>query len=131
MNTIISWFKVGCSFLGGILGYFLGGFDVMLSTLLVFMLIDYLSGVINAIIKKKLNSSIGAKGILKKVLILLLVGMSNMLGIAIGIETIRYVVISFYLANEGISIIENASKIGVPIPNKIKEVLEQLHKEGE
>lgn len=130
MNTIINVIK---SILTGgiaILGYFLGGYDVMMVTLLIFMVVDYLSGVINAIIKKKLCSSIGAKGIGKKIYILLLVGTINLLGNAIHIEELRYLVISFYLANEGISIIENASKIGVPIPNKIKDVLVQL-KEGE
>lgn len=130
MNNILTAIKVGFSFCGTMLGYFFGGFDVMMITLLVFMVIDYISGLINAIIKKKVSSNIGFKGIAKKVLILLLVGSVNLLGIATGIEGLRYIIISFYLANEGISIIENASKLGVPIPQKIKEILEQL-KEGE
>lgn len=130
MNNILTAIKVVFSFCGTMLGYFFGGFDVMMITLLVFMVIDYLSGLINAIIKKKVSSNIGFKGIAKKVLILLLVGSVNLLGIATGIEGLRYIIISFYLANEGISILENASKLGVPIPQKIKEILEQL-KEGE
>lgn len=126
MENIINAIKIGCTFAGTALGYFFGGFDVMLITLIVFMIIDYVSGVINAVVKKKLDSSIGAKGIAKKIYILLLVGAINLLGNAMGIEGLRYIVISFYLANEGISIIENASKIGVPVPQKIKDVLEQL-----
>lgn len=132
MNNIINTIKIGCSFVGTILGYFFGGFDVMMITLLLFMVADYITGIIKAIIEKKMSSKIGAKGILKKVMILILVGVTNLLGIAIEIEGLRYIIISFYLANEGISIIENASIIGVPIPQKIKDVLEQLKsKEGE
>ena len=130
MNTLMSTIKVIMTTIISILGYFLGGYDVMMVTLLIFMVVDYASGVINAVVKKKLCSSIGAKGIGKKIYILLLVGSVNLLGNAINIEELRYLVISFYLANEGISILENASKIGVPIPKKIKEVLIQL-KEGE
>jgi len=107
-------------------GYFLGGFDTMLVTLLLFMLIDYVTGVLNAIKKKKLSSRIGRDGILKKVFIILLVGCVNLLGLALGIDELRYLVISFYLANEGISILENGCELGVPIPEKIKEVLQQL-----
>ena len=131
MNTIISWLKVGCSFLFGILGYFLGGFDPMLTTLLIFMGIDYLTGVLSATVYKKLNSRTGAKGIVKKIFMLILIGLANWVSVSTGVEGIRLLAISFYIANEGISIIENASKIGVPIPKKLKEVLEQLHKEGE
>ena len=131
MNNVISYLKsafvVGISYLG----YFLGGFDSMMITLLIFMLVDYISGIINAILKKKLSSKVGAKGIFKKCYILLLVGSINLLGNAIGISEIRYIVISFYLANEGISLIENASEIGVPIPKKIIEVLEQLKSTGD
>lgn len=108
------------------LGYFLGGFDTMLITLLLFMAIDYITGVLCAIKKKKLSSKIGFDGILKKLFIILLVGSVNLLGIALGINELRYLVISFYLANEGISIIENGAKLNVPIPQKILDVLHQL-----
>ena len=130
MDGILSTLKVCLSFGIGVLGWFLGGFDTMLITLLVFMLVDYITGILNAIANKKLCSSVGFKGLLKKVLIILLVGSINILGIAMEIDGLRYLVISFYLANEGISILENACKLGVPVPEKIKDVLEQL-KEGE
>lgn len=130
MDGILSTLKLCLSFGIGVLGWFLGGFDTMLITLLVFMVVDYITGIINAISNKKLCSSVGFKGLLKKVLIILLVGSINILGIAMNIDGLRYLVISFYLANEGISILENACKLGVPIPEKIKDVLEQL-KEGE
>jgi toxin secretion/phage lysis holin len=118
------------TFLVSTIGYFLGGFDTMLNTLLVFMVIDYFSGVIVAIKNKKVCSKIGFIGIFRKLVILLLVGACNLLGIAIGLEELRYVAIAFYLANEGISIVENAGKLGIPIPNKLKEILSQL-KDGE
>lgn len=129
MNSVLTAVKLGLSAIIGFLGWFLGGFDTMLITLLIFIVIDYISGVINAIYKKKLCSSIGFKGILRKVLIILLVGSVNLLGIAINMDSLRYMVIAFYLANEGISIIENAAKIGVPVPQKIIDVLEQLRED--
>lgn len=124
--NIIDSIKLGLTTIGTCLGYLVGGFDTMMITLLSFMVIDYCSGIMCAIVKKDLDSSVGFKGILKKVMILLLVGVSNLLGQSTGIEGLRYIVISFYLANEGISIIENASILGLPIPQKIKDVLEQL-----
>ena len=98
----------------------------MMIALLLFMIIDYLSGVMCAVINKKLSSTIGFKGIFKKIMIILLVGITNLLGQATGIDGLRYIVLSFYLANEGISIIENASILGLPVPKKVKDVLEQL-----
>lgn len=82
----------------------------------------------NGILAKKLSSETGFKGIFKKIFILLMVGIATKLDLAIGIEGIRYIVISFYIANEGISILENATLIGLPVPKKIKEVLEQIKK---
>ena len=101
----------------------------MMVTLLFFMGIDYLTGVMSAIYKKKLCSKTGFKGLLRKILIILLVGSVNLLSIAIEMDSLRYLVIAFYLANEGISIIENAAKIGVPVPRKIIDVLEQLRED--
>lgn len=115
--------------LGTFLGYFLGGFDSMLITLIVLMIIDYITGVMNAIVQKKLSSSIGFKGIFKKILILLLVGVATRLDVILDTNTIRLLVISFYLANEGISIVENASMLGLPVPQKLKNILEQLKDE--
>lgn len=128
--TIFNYIKSGLILGVSYLGYFLGGFDTLMITLGLFMLTDYISGIINAIIKKKLSSKVGVKGIGKKVYIILLVGCINLLGNALGIDELRYLIITFYLANEGISILENASEIGLPIPEKISEVLEQLKSKG-
>lgn len=116
--------------IGGWLGYFLGGWDGFLYALIAFVVIDYLTGVMSAIIKKELSSEIGARGIFKKVLIFILVGIGNIIDsnlIGNG-SAIRTAVIFFYLSNEGISILENVAVIGLPIPEKLKVVLEQLSK---
>ena len=115
--------------IGGWLGWFLGGCDALLYTLLAFMIVDYLTGVFCAISEKKLSSEIGFKGIARKVCILLLVGIAAMLDAnVIGQGAVlRTAVIFFYLANEGVSLTENAARLGLPIPEKLKAVLEQLH----
>lgn len=114
------------------IGYWLGRFDEMLITLLIFMICDYLTGVMKAIIKKKVSSEIGFKGIFKKVLILFLVGIAVRLDIILNLDdALRYLVIGFYIANEGISILENAGEMGLPFPKKLKEVLVQLNNEEE
>jgi toxin secretion/phage lysis holin len=120
--------KSSFSLIGGLLGVLFGGLDGFLITLLVFMLLDYLSGVILAIYQKKLSSKIGFKGILKKVMILILVAVGTMLDNFILLDGafIRTLVIFFYIANEGISLLENAALLGLPIPEKLKEVLAQL-----
>lgn len=124
--NIGNFIKLVLTFLTTYIGYFLGGFDTMLGTLLIFIVIDYLTGILVAIYNKNLSSSVGFKGICKKVIIVLMVGIATRLEIALGLEEIRYVVISFYLANEGISILENAALIGVPIPRKIISILDQI-----
>ena len=123
---VISGLKIGLTTVISAIGWFVGGYDTMIITLLIFMVIDYLSGIMCAIINKKLSSEVGFKGIFKKIMIILLVGLTNLLGIATGVEGLRYIIISFYLANEGISIIENALIMGLPVPEKVKEILEQL-----
>lgn len=129
MKEIFINLKSGILFCLTYLGYFLGGFDTMLITLLLFMAIDYITGVLVAIKKKKLSSKIGFDGILKKGFVILFVGTVNLLGVALGIDELRYLIISFYLANEGISIIENGAKLNVPIPQKILDILHQLKEE--
>lgn len=123
--------KILFSLIGGAVGYLLGGFDIMLRALLFFIATDYITGVFNAISDKRLSSAVGFKGILGKVTILFLVGVATKLDSILGADALRYLVISFYIANEGISILENASNLGLPVPNKIKDVLEQLRKEDE
>ena len=114
--------------LGGALGWFLGGWDGFMYALLMFVALDYLTGVMAAFIEKKVSSEIGAKGICKKVLIFMLVGVGHIVDqyvIGEG-EVFRTAVIFFYISNEGISIIENADRIGLPVPQKLKDGLAQL-----
>jgi toxin secretion/phage lysis holin len=118
--------------IGGWLGYFLGGCDGLLIALAVFATVDYITGVLCAIADKKLSSAVGFKGICRKVLIFTLVGIANVVDVnVIGDGSIlRTAVIFFYLSNEGVSLLENAAHLGLPIPEKLKEVLEQLHDRG-
>lgn len=113
------------------LGYLLGGWDIALRVLLTIIVLDYATGVCKAIYNKKLNSSIGFKGIIKKVGYLLIVTLAVMLDqIAGDSGAIRTLVIYFFVANEGISILENWGGMGLPLPPKLKEALEQLKNEG-
>ena len=122
---------------GGWLGYFLGGCDGLLYALIAFVVIDYITGVMCAIVDKNLSSEVGFKGICKKVLIFILVGLAHVMDVnVIGTGSIlRTAIIFFYISNEGLSLVENAAYLGLPIPQKLKDVLEQLHdraeKEGE
>ena len=118
---------------GGWLGYFLGGNDGLLIALVLFVAADYLTGVMCAVSDKVLSSNMGFKGICRKVLIFLLVGIANILDVhVIGTGSVlRTAVIFFYIANEGVSLLENAAHLGLPVPGKIKAVLEQLHDRAE
>lgn len=118
---------------GGWLGYFLGGCDGLLIALVVFVAVDYLTGVMCAVSDKKLSSEVGFKGICRKVLIFLLVGIANILDMqVIGRGSVlRTAVIFFYLSNEGVSLLENAAHLGLPVPEKMKEILAQLHDRAE
>ena len=118
---------------GGWLGYFLGGCDGLLYALIAFVVIDYITGVMCAIIDRKLSSAVGFKGIFRKVLIFLLVGIANIIDVqVIGTGAVlRTAVIFFYISNEGVSLLENAGHLGLPIPEKIKTVLEQPHDRAE
>lgn len=119
--------------IGGWLGYFLGGCDGLLYALIAFVTIDYLTGVMCAINDKTLSSEVGFKGICRKVLIFLMVGIANILDVhVIGTGSVlRTAAIFFYISNEGISLMENASHLGLPVPKKVKDVLEQLHDRAE
>ena len=114
---------------GGWLGYFLGGCDGLLYALIAFMVIDYITGVMCAISDKTLSSEVGFKGICRKVLIFLLVGIANIIDVQVlgAPGVLRTAVIFFYLSNEGVSLLENAAHLGLPVPDAIKTVLEQLH----
>ena len=131
----IIWAKIQIAItaIGGWLGYFLGGMDGLLIALLVLMVLDYISGIMCAIADKKLDSRIGFRGICKKVLTLMLVGVANIVDVHIvgtG-SALRSAVICFYLSNEGVSLLENAAYLGLPVPEKLKNILEQLHSRGE
>ena len=118
---------------GGWLGYFLGGCDGLLYALIAFVVIDYITGVMCAISDKTLSSEVGFKGICRKVLIFLLVGIGHIVDAQVigNGGVMRTAVIFFYLSNEGASLIENAAHLGLPVPDKLKAVLEQLHDRAE
>lgn len=118
--------KIILTFIFGFIEKEIGGFDKLVNTLLLFMLMDYLTGIMKAIINKKVSSEVSFKGIFKKILILFMIALSHEIDILLESTGIRYMVVTFYIINEGISIIENASIIGLPIPKKIKETLEKL-----
>ena len=131
----ILWSKIqmAVAAIGGWLGYFLGGMDGLMIALLVFMVLDYITGVMCAIADKRLSSAVGFKGICKKVLILMLVGLAHIVDLhVIGSgSALRGAVICFYLSNEGLSLLENAAHLGLPVPDKLKDVLCQLHNRNE
>ncbi len=116
---------------GTFIGWYFGRLDGFLYALIIFVVVDYLTGILCAIHDKNLSSEVGFKGISKKVLIFILVGIGNVIDITILQEggSIRTAVIFFYLSNEGISIIENAAHLGLPIPEALKNVLNSLDKE--
>ena len=115
--------------MGGWIGYFLGGCDGLLIALVLFAVVDYLTGIMCAVADQKLSSQVGFKGICRKVLIFLLVGIANIIDVqVIGTgSVIRTAVIFFYLSNEGVSILENAAHLGLPIPEALKAALAQIH----
>lgn len=129
MKEVWNWMQIVFAAIGAFLGWFLGGPDGFLYALIAFVAIDYLTGVMCAIADRKLSSEVGAKGIFKKVLIFVLVGVGHIIDSQVlgNDGAIRTAVIFFYLSNEGISILENAAHVGLPIPEKLKNVLEQLH----
>jgi toxin secretion/phage lysis holin len=133
MKEFWNFIQLIFSIIGGWLGYFLGGCDGLLYALIAFVVIDYITGVMCAITDKTLSSEVGFKGICRKVLIFLLVGIANILDVqVIGTGSVlRTAVIFFYLSNEGISLLENAAYLGLPVPQKVKTVLEQLHDRSE
>ena len=129
IDLIWTKIQIAITAIGGWLGYFLGGIDGMLIALLVLMTLDYITGVMCAIVDKRLSSAVGFKGIMKKCVVLMLVGVANIIDVhVVGAgSALRGAVICFYMSNEGLSLLENAAYIGLPIPDKLREILEQLH----
>lgn len=132
MDKVVRVFKTIVIACGAALGVFLGRPDGLLITLICFAIVDYVTGVVSAAINHRLNSATGFKGIAKKLFMFALVGVANLIDVNAlsGTAVLRSAVICFYLANEGLSIIENAGEIGLPIPKKLKKLIEQL-KESE
>lgn len=131
MKSVWDGVQIVLSMVGGFLGWFLGGRDGFLYALIAFVVIDYITGVMCAVVDQKLSSSVGFRGLFRKVLIFFLVGGSHMIDLyVLGAHgALRTAVIFFYLSNEGISLLENAAHLGLPVPQKLKDVLEQLHDE--
>ena len=133
MSNTWSAVKLAFAAVGAAVGSFLGGVDKLVITLILFVVIDYITGVVCALLDKRLNSEVGARGIAKKVFIFLVVGMAHMLDANVlgGTAALRTAIIFFYLANEGLSVFENAVHIGLPVPDSFKSALEQLKKGGD
>lgn len=136
MKQIVSTMQYVFAGVGGFMGWFLGGLDGFLYALIMFVAIDYLTGLMAAYVQKKISSEVGFRGICRKVAIFCLVGVGHVLDTQViqNGSVLRTAVIFFYLSNEGISIMENIAIIGLPVPKKLKDVLEQLRddeKEGE
>lgn len=130
MEKLFNWISIIGGTVGGILVSFLGGLDKLLIALLIFIVLDYITGVLKAIYNKKLSSEVGFRGIVRKVLIIIVVGVSVTLEKSFGIPAIREIVIMFFAINEAISLLENASQMGLPIPEKLKNVLLQLREKN-
>lgn len=133
MRNVVETMQIIFTAIGGVVGWFFGGLDGFLYALITFVAIDYITGVMVGFSEKKLSSEVGFKGICRKVVIFCLVGMAHILDAHV-IQTgnvLRTAVIFFYLSNEGISILENASMLGLPVPQKVRDVLEQLKDDSE
>ena len=129
MKELWNALQLALAAVGAWLGWFLGGMDGLIYAMLVFVIADYATGVMCAVSDKHLSSEIGFKGICKKVLIFVLIGVANLIDIYIikSGSMLRTATIFFYLSNEGISLLENAAHLGLPVPQKIKDILKQLN----
>ena len=128
MKEVVSYMQLAFAAVGSWLGWVLGGYDGFLYALLTFVIVDYLTGVMRAFVERKLSSDIGFRGIAKKVLIFTLVGIGHILDSQVigNGGAIRTAIILFYISNEGISILENAARVGLPIPRRLQDVLTHL-----
>lgn len=133
MKEFWNMIQLAFTAVGGWLGYFLGGCDGLIIALLLFVVIDYITGVMCAVVDRKLSSAVGFKGIFRKVLIFMLVGIANIIDVQVikSGSVLRTAVVFFYLSNEGLSLIENSVHLGLPVPEKLKAVLKQLNDKEE
>ena len=131
MSNILSWLKAAFALIGGWVTAALGGWDTALQVLVLFVVMDYITGLIAAWYENRLNSRVGFRGIAKKILLFVPVAVGYWLDVLLGQEILRSLAIWFYLANEGLSMLENLGRCGVPILAPLKDALEQLKKKGE
>ena len=133
MKSFVEVMQYVFAAMGGALGAVLGGWDGFLYALILFVVVDYLTGVLVAILQKKLSSEVGFHGIAKKVAIFCLVAIAHVIDAYViqNGSVVRTAVIFFYISNEGISILENASALGLPVPKKLQDVLEQIKDKGD
>ncbi len=129
IDLIWAKIQIAAAALGGWLGYMLGGKDGLIVALVVMMAVDYVTGIMCAVVDRKLSSAIGFKGIFKKVFILMLVAIANIIDVhVVGTgSALRGATACFYLSNEGLSILENAVHLGLPVPDGLRDILAQLH----
>lgn len=130
-ENIVTWLKVAGGVACSVCTYLFGGMDAVFIALLILIALDYVSGVLVAVVDNSLSSEIGFHGLVRKVAVLILVALAHMVGQAVGYPEVRSFVIGFYLANEGLSILENAGNLGVPLPQKLVDVLKQLKDKNE
>ncbi len=126
MENVISGIKIACGVVAAIFSNIFGGLDALFTALLICIVVDYVTGIMAAIYEKKLNSEVGFRGILKKIAILCIVVLAHELEVVVGIGGIRDLAVGFYIANEGISILENSAKMNVPVARNLAGILEQL-----
>lgn len=133
MNKAQMIFNAISAAVGAVLGFLFGEVNGLFWALIAFMALDYITGVIIAVINKKLSSEVGFKGLAKKFLILVFVAVGHILDANVlgGQAVCMSAVMLFYIANEGVSIIENAALLGLPVPQKLKDILEQLKTKGD
>lgn len=133
MENVLNYFKMAVAAIGTVISYLLGDWDTALFVLIAFMVLDYITGVIVAYVNKTVDSEIGFKGLAKKLFIIIILIAAVCLDRLLNNDgwVFRTLVCYFYIANEGISLLENAGNLGLPVPNKLKEALEQLNKDEE
>lgn len=133
MTKFVEIIKIIIGGIGGALSWYLGDFNGLLYALIAFIIVDYITGIIVAFIQKQLSSKIGLKGLFKKITILFIIGIANLFDVYVikSAPILRTTIAFYYMANEGLSILENSAILGLPIPKKLKEALKQLKKKGE